>query len=436
MDGDPTYDLKGSCEAVVSGLKLSNTAARERAYLEAAAKRCPEDRPQPYIEAMRALAARYPDDLDAATLYAESLMIPVRWHWYAADGTPAAGVGDAERTLEEVLRRWPEHAGANHYYIHAVESSPTPERGIPSAQRLMGLVPEAGHIVHMPAHIWLVTGDYEMAATVNERAAAVDQEYFAATNVTAGSYGMYYAHNLHFIAYARWMQGRRADGMRAAEALAVAIAPMAAAMPEMADTFAAIPLFAPVRLGEWDAVMKSPQPGDRMPVSTAIWRYARTLALTARKDGAAAAREKAAFEALRAKIPADAQWGTNNKVADVLALGSEILSARMAGSVAEALPHWERAVTMQDALVYDEPPAWYYPVRESQGAALMRAGKSAEAEKVFRLGLRKSPRNGRLLFGLVESLRVQGKNEDAAWVRKELDAAWAKADIQLKLEEM
>ena len=150
MDGDPTFDQKASCAAAEAGLKLTAVPPRERAYLEAAATRCPEEKPQVYIDAMRALAARYPDDLDAATLYAESLMLPIRWHWYASDGTPAAGEAEAERTLEAVLRRWPDHPGANHYYIHAVESSPTPERGIPSAQRLMGLVPEAGHIVHMP----------------------------------------------------------------------------------------------------------------------------------------------------------------------------------------------------------------------------------------------------------------------------------------------
>lgn len=436
MDGDPTFDLKASCAAVESGLKLTGTPERERGYLQAAAARCPEDKPQAYIDAMKALSARYPDDLDAATLYAESLMIPVRWHWYTADGTPATGVAEAERTLEAVLRRWPEHPGANHFYIHAVESSSTPERGIPSAQRLMGVVPAAGHIVHMPGHIWLVTGDYEMAAAVNERAADVDRQYFSATNVTAGSYGMYYAHNLHFIAYARWMQGRKEDGLRAADTLAAMLAPMVGAMPEMMDAFACIPLFGRVRLGDWEGVLRVPRPGEKMPITTAIWRYTRVLALVAKKDKAAVAREDAQFEAARSSVPPDATWGTNNKVKDVLALASEILAARMAATVNEAIPHWERAVAMQDALTYDEPPAWYYPVRESLGAALLQAGRASEAEKVLREGLRCSPRNGRILFALVESLKAQGKSEDAAWVRRELDAAWAKADVKLKLEEL
>jgi len=435
MDGDPTFDLQASCAAVASGLNLAGAPERERAYLEAAAKRCPEYQPQAYIEAMKALSARYPDDLDAATLYAESLMLPVRWHWYTSDGAPAAGMPEAERTLEEVLRRWPDHPGANHYYIHAVESSPTPERAIPSAQRLMGVVPEAGHMVHMPGHIWLATGEYEMAAAVNIRAAELDRQYFAATNVTAGSYGMYYAHNLQFIAYARWMQGRKAEGLRAADDLTAALAPLASEMPEMMDAYAAFPMFGRMRFGEWEAILKVPQPSERMPVTTALWRYSRVLAMAARKDQAGAAREQAAFEAARAKLPADAMWGVN-KAPDVMALAAEVLAARVSSSVNEAIPHWERAAALQDALAYDEPPAWYYPVRESLGAALLRAGKSAEAEKVFRTGLKKSPRNGRILFGLVESLRAQNKTEAADSVRKEFDAAWSKADIKLNLEEM
>ena len=187
MDGDPSFDLKGACTAVDAGLKLTKAPDREQAYLRALTTWCPNYRPDAYVEAMRKVAEQYPDDLDAWTIYAESRLIPVRWHWYEADGTPAAGVAEAERTLERVLRRWPQHPGANHYYIHAVESSLSPERAIVSAQRLMGVVPEAGHMVHMPAHIWLIFGDWEAAATVNERAAAVDQDYFTATNVTGGA---------------------------------------------------------------------------------------------------------------------------------------------------------------------------------------------------------------------------------------------------------
>lgn len=435
MDGDAEYNPKASCAAVEAGLKLAGTPEREHAYLQAAATRCPEYQPQPYINAMRDLAQRWPDDLDAQTLYAESLLVATRWRWYTADGAPAPGVAEAERTLEQVLRRWPDHAGANHLYIHAVESSPNPERAVASAQRLMGIMPWAGHIVHMPAHIWLVLGDYEMAATLNERAVTVDREYLDRSQTTSG-YSLYYVHNLHFIAYARWMQGRKADGLRASGEMTKAVEPMFETMPDMADAFHAIAIFGHVRFQDWDGILNMPQPKASLPASTAIWHYARALAFAGRSDRAGAAREQSIVETIRHMIPKDAPWGSNNKAADVMALASEVVAARLASGPADAVPHWRRAVAMQDALVYDEPPTWYYPVRESLGASLLRGGKAAEAEAVFREGIRRSPRNGRMLFGLMESLRAQGKTQDAGWVKKEFEAAWSKADITLQVEDL
>ena len=435
MDQDPTYDQKGACAAIEKGSKLTQAPERERAYLKAVASWCPKYQPKLYVDAMRALAARFPDDLDAQTIYAESLMIGIRWRWYAQNGAPAPGITEAERVLESVLRRWPDHPGANHYYIHAVESSPTPERGIPSAQRLMGIVPWAGHVVHMPGHIWLALGDWQTAADVNERAVAVDREYFAATNAFASPYVGYYVHNLDFIRYARTMQGRKADALRAAEAEVNGAAPMIQAMPDMADTVMPVIWLTYVRFAEWERVLKIPQPNERQKVSTAMWRHARGLALAARGDRTGAARERDAFEKAKAGVAADGMWGVN-RAADVLAVASECLAARLAASPAEAVPHWQRAIAFQDALAYDEPPAWYYPVRESLGAALLKAGKPAEAEQVFREGIKRSPRNGRMLFGLLESLNAQKKPEDAASVRREFDAAWSKADVILRIEDL
>jgi tetratricopeptide (TPR) repeat protein len=432
MDGEPTYDMKTSCAAVDAGLKRE-APARERAYLEAVKTRCPDyARPDAYIAAMRALAARWPDDLDAQTLYAESLLLPTRWHWYTNDGAPAPGVADAEHTLEAVLRRWPDHPGANHLYIHAVESSPTPERAVPSAQRLMGITPSEGHMVHMPGHIWLVLGEWEMAAAVNERAAEVDRQYFASTGVTEGSYPMYYMHNLTFISYARWMQGRKADSLLADDTLAKAMAPMAEAMPEMADPYLPFPKFGPLRFNDWDAVLKQPKPKDALKLSTAMWHYSRALAFAARRDTASAAAEQSAFEGLRKQLPADSQWG-QNKTSAVFAMASEMLAARIGN---DAVAHLRRAVELQDAFAYDEPPAWYYPVRESLGAALLRAGRPAEAETVFREGVRRTPKDGRMLFGLMESLKAQNKTEEAGWVQKEFEAAWSKSDTKLRIEDL
>jgi len=435
MDMDPDFKNKEACEATSAGLKLAGAPERERAYLEAAATRCPEYQPQPYIKAMRDLAQRYPDDLDAQTLYADSLLTATRWHWYANDGTPAPGQLEAEHVLEQVLRRWPDHPGANHLYIHAVESSPTPERAIASAQRLMGIMPAAGHMVHMPGHIWLVLGDWEMAATLNERAVAVDQDYFHQSHAESG-YTAYYIHNINFVAYARWMQGRKADGIRAADQMSAAMAPMLEAMPDMVDGFNAVCIFGRVRFRDWEGILKLPKPKEALHATTATWLYARALAHVGMGDRAAAASEQAGFDELRAHIPPDTLWGTTNKAADVAAMASEILAARLAASPAEAVPHWQHAVALQDTFTYDEPPAWYYPVRESLGAALLLSGKAAEAEAVFHEGVKRSPRNGRMLFGLMESLRAQGKTDDADSVRKEYEAAWSKADITLKIEDL
>ncbi len=432
-EGDGDLDSKAACLAVEKGLKIAAAPARERAYLEAAATRCPEYKGDAYIAAMKRLVEQFPDDLDAATLYAESIMVPVRWRWYGSDGTPAAGMPEAERALEQVLRRWPDHPGANHYYIHAVESSPTPERAVPSAQRLMGIVPWAGHMVHMPAHIWLVLGDYELAATVNQRASQVDREYFAASNVE-GAYNMYFVHNLHFVAYSRSMQGHRAEATKAAKDMAEAIMPAVSVMPEMADAFLAVSVLTLVRVQAWDEILKMAQPGDKLFAETAIWRYARTVALLAKGDRAGAQREREAFDAARKMISPDRPWGMLNVAGDVLTIAEESLAARFSATPADAVPHWEKAIGIQDKLIYDEPPAWYYPVRESLGAALLRAGRSADAEKVFREGLRRSPRNGWMLFGLLESLKAQGK--DGEQVKRELDAAWAKADVTQRLDAM
>jgi tetratricopeptide (TPR) repeat protein len=434
MDLDGDVDMQKSCAAVESARKLTNAPAHEKAWIDAVAARCPEYQPDRYISAMGALRRRFPDDLDVLTLYAESLMIPVRWHWYGKSGQPAAGVAEAERVLEEVLRRFPDHPGANHFYIHAVESSRTPERAIPSAQRLMGIVPAAGHLVHMPGHIWLVLGDFEMAATVNDRAAAVDRQYLDATGVQSAYVG-YYIHNLHFVAFARAMQGRMADALRAADQIGAAVAPMADVMAEMVDTFASLPVFVRIRFQRWDDLLALPAAPPKLAISTSFRHYARALAFQAKGNRAEAVKEQSAFAAAGAKIPPSALWG-NNKPAAVLALATEVLAAKLADSPAASIPHWQRAVELQDALVYDEPPAWDYPVRESLGGALLRAGKPAQAEAVFREGLRRGPRNGRMLFGLMHALKAQQNTEAANWVEREFREAWKHAEVTLRIEDL
>ena len=430
MDMDPDVDVKKSCEAAQAGLKMTDLAAVDRAWLEGAAARCPDySDPSKHVAAMRSLATRFPDDPDAQTWFAESLMVPVRWHWYAGD-KPAAGVEEAERVLEGVLRRYPDHPGANHFYIHAVESSPTPERAVPSAQKLMGIVPAAGHMVHMPGHIWLVLGEYNTTVDVNERAAQVDREYFAKTGMT-GSYYPYYLHNLQFILYARSMQGRVAETKKAGAQILEAAKPMTAIMPEMADIFGLFVTMAEIRNGQWDQLLSVAKPASKNPMVEWMWHYSRGIAFSAKGRAGDARAEQQELERTGKLLDRNMPWDTN-KLGDVLDLASSVLEARLDGSPAK----WRRAVELQDKLAYDEPPAWYYPVRESLGASLLLSGDAAGAEEVFREGVRRSPHNGRMLFGLLESLKAQKKTDGTAWVEREFEAAWKGSELTLRIRDL
>jgi tetratricopeptide (TPR) repeat protein len=436
MDLDGDVQMKESCQAAASGQKLTTeTSERERAYLDAVAARCPEYQPAAYQKAMRELVQKYPDDLDAAVLYAESLMIPTRWKWWGRDGKPAEGMEEAVAVLEGVMRRDPNHPGANHFYIHSIEMSPWPERGIPSAQRLMGAVPAAGHLVHMPGHIWMRVGEYELAADINVHAASVDQDYMQVTGVSGSAYAGYYVHNLHFVVYGRSMQGRKEDTIAAARKLAAVASPYVGVMPMMVDAFIPAPLFALMRYQEWDQILGMPSPAEELKASKSLWHWGRAVAFAAKGKHAEALAEKQSFERARQVVQPDWIW-LNNKARDILAIAAALLDARLAASDPAAIVHWQRAVAAEDALTYDEPPPWFYPVRESLGGALLRAGKPAEAEAIFREGLQHTPRNGRMLFGLMESLRAQGRMEAFQMVQKEFEAAWKNSDITLRLEDL
>src|SRR6185437_6741592 len=434
MDMDPAYQIKESCAAAAKGLSLSGITATDHAWLKAAKARCPDfGNPSAYIREMRELAAAQPDDPDAQTLYAEALLIRTRWEWYE-HGQPAEGVAEAERVLEQVLRQFPYHPGANHLYIHAVESSPTPERAVPSAQRLMGIVPAAGHLVHMPGHIWLVLGDFNNAAAVNERAAQVDREYFAKTGITS-SYYAYYLHNVSFLIYSRAMQGRLTDTDAAIKQMRDAITPVRHSMPEMATAFEFFITTGHIRNQQWNILLSAPRPQPADHTALALWHFSRGMAFAAKGQADAATREQAQFEGERKLADRNLQWDTN-KLGDVLDLAAAVLSARLSASPVEAAGKWKRAVSLQDRLVYNEPPAWFYPERESLGAALLRAGDAAGAESVFREGLKNSPNNGRMLFGLLQSLKAQQKTGAAAWVQRELEAAWKGSDLKLRIEDL
>ena len=383
---------------------------------------------------MGELARRYPDDLDAATLYAESAMDLRPWKLWTPDGRPEEGTEEIVSVLESVLARDPNHVGANHYYIHAVEASPHPEKALPCAARLKTLLAE-GHLVHMPAHVHARTGDYDAAADANTRAAAVDRDYIRRTGVQGVYPMMYYSHNLHFLAYAQAMQGRYADARAAAEQLVQNVAPHIREMP-MLEGFLPTPVMVMARCGRWDEVLKTPEPDASAPMTLALWHFARGTALAAKGDGDGAEVERAAFVAAAKALPADAMFGTLNKAADVMVVAAEILDAKIAaarGDRATALSRLRQAVEAEDALSYDEPPAWWLVARESLGGRLLAEGQAAEAEKVFREDLERNRRSGRSLFGLMNALKARGKAYDAELIRRQYDAAWARADTALSV---
>lgn len=449
----PNYNLdvdderaKEANDAIAKALTLSKGGSdAERAYIEAMAIRFPADaKPdraalaRRYSDAMRDLSRRYPDDLDAATLYAESLMNQNAWKLWSLDGKPADRTEEIVAVLESVLARDPNHLGANHYYIHTVEASPTPSRALPSAIRLNTLAPAAGHLTHMPAHIYARIGDQAAAAAANEAGAKADREYFKSAP-SDNFYGIgYYTHNLHFLADSEMMRGRLAGARQAAAEVAERMAPHTQMMP-MVESIITMKTAVLLRFGRHDEILALTQPPADHPVEMTWWHFARGVALarTGKADDAAAAR--AAMTKASAEVPDEALFGGTGleSAKHILALAATVLDARIAwarGSQADAIRLWTAAAAAADKVPYDEPPVFFYPVRESLGAALLLSGKAAEAERVFREDLAKHPRNARSLFGLRETLVKQGKTADAEWVKRAFDEAWKDADTTLTIE--
>jgi tetratricopeptide (TPR) repeat protein len=418
-----------------------HASSRERAYVDAIVKRYSSDPKADlkalavdYKNAMRALAQKYPKDLDAQALYAESLMDLHPWQLWSNDGKPTEGTEEIVAVLEGALKQDPTHVGANHYYIHAVEASPAPGRALASARRLETLVPAAGHLVHMPSHIYMRTGEYRAAVTSNERAAEVDRAYIERTGVDGVYPVMYYAHNLDFLASAAMMSGQAADAIRSADALVAHTAPALAHMP-MLEPFAAKKLFVLLRFARWSDVLALPAPEAKYPILTSLYHFGRGVARSATGEAAGAEAERASYTSAKQAVPADADWGYN-KAAVVFRLIDAVLDARVAHArhdQAASIAAWRRAVAAQDGLNYDEPPDWFYPVRESLGAELIRAGQAEEAVRVFDEDLARNPRNPRSLFGRWQALLIAGRAEQAFAAEKDYKTAWAAADVPLRL---
>ena len=447
LDVDPPHE-KAAYDAVQKAISLSAGGSEsERAYIQTLAKRYSADPgvnlrklDADYAHAMRELSRRYPDDLDAATLYAESLMDLHPWKLWGLDGHPAEGTEEIVAVLESVLRRDPNHVGANHYYIHAVEASPHPEWALASARRMETLAPAAGHLVHMPAHTYFRVGDYAASARSNAIAAETDRVYLRDSGTTGSMYDlMYYAHNLHFLAAANSMAGNFADAKRAAQELATHVSDMVASMPVF-EVYVPTPMFVLLRFHRWDEVLQLPPPNPRLVMTNAFWHFSRGSAAAAKGQIGMAEAERKSLETARKEMPADTEFSFyGNKAQAFLDLASNILDARIAAAHADrerAIECWKNAVQIQDRLYYGEPPEWFYPVRESLGAALLLSGQAAQAEAVFRTDLEQYPRNPRSLFGLLKSLESQTDTLDAERVGREFEAAWKNADETLELGDL
>lgn len=433
-----------SYAAIQQAVKLAkNTNKKERAYIAALAQRytnVPQaDRSsldRAYAEAMRDLSQQYPEDLDAATLFAEALMDTMPWNYWTEENEPKPETQEVIATLESVLQRNPNHPGANHLYIHAVEAA-DPEKGIAAADLLGSLVPGSGHLVHMPSHIYIRVGRYHDAVVANQKAIAVDKDYVSQCHAQ-GIYPLaYMPHNHHFLWFAATLEGNSKLAMSAAKDVAAMVEPQTMRQPSMGTLqhFYSVPLYTLVRFGKWDRVLATPQPAADLKYPTGVWHYARGMAYTSQGKLALARQELQQLTLLaRDSELAEVTIWDINTTQSILQIASEVLSGELAakqGNLDSAIAHLSQAVELEDALNYDEPADWSTPARQYLGAALITASRPEEAEEVYRQDLEVYPDNGWSLYGLMQSLQAQGKASKAKLVRQQFKSVWQYADVRL-----
>lgn len=432
-------------DALQKAISLApNASEAERAYIEALSKRYvakpvkdrkPLDRA--YADAMREVARRYPEDLDAVALFAEALMDVTPWDYWEKDGRPKAWTPEILSALETILARDPDHVAGIHFYIHATEASGAPERAEKYADKLGRLVPGAGHLVHMPAHTYMRVGRYHDASLANEQAANADESYITQCRVQGIYPLVYHPHNVHFLVASAAMEGRGAVSIAAARKLAAHVDPKMMREPglETLQHYAITPMYALTRFEKWPEILNEPRPASGLEYPTGVWHYARGMAFSAIGQADAAVRELAALSSIAGKEPLESQtiWGFNS-FASILRLAVEFLEADVAsrrGDVGGAVAHLAKAVALEDGLVYQEPPDWYAPARQALAATLARAGRWPEAEAAYREDLLRNRENGWSLSGLAAALEAQGKKEESADVRRRLEKAWPLADVRV-----
>ena len=421
---------------------MVNSTPKEQAYITALSSRYDGDITSDrnvldlsYAEAMEKVVRIYPEDMDAASLYSEALMNTMPWNYWSDDGSPKPDTIKVISKLEEVLEKEPNHPLAIHLYIHAVEASSSPERAELAAERLGNLVPGAGHLVHMPAHIFWRVGRYHDASEANINAAKVDEEYIAQCNAQGFYPAAYYPHNIHFLWAASTMEGRSELSIESALKVAKYVNLDQIKLFPTIEYFHTIPLLSYVRFGKWEEILNSSKPAPEFKYSQGIYHYAKGMAYAAGGELQKAREEQSQILPLKESKEVKIIIKGGQPSGLLLEIASELLTGQIAFSnnnFSIASRHFEAAVNLQDSLPYTEPPFWYYPARQSLGNSLMKEGKISAAENVYRRDLQDYPRNGWSLFGLSLALEAQGKTEEAEEVNKKFRLIWQLSDIKLE----
>jgi tetratricopeptide (TPR) repeat protein len=435
-----TNEEPNALEDLRKAQSLKDAASpREQALIEALSKRYTGDPSQrqtndkAYAAAMRDVHLRFPDDFDIAMLYVESMMDLRPWGYWMRDGQPHEGTAEIVALTEDVMKREPKHPGALHMYIHLMEST-HPEKAEAAADALLPLMPAAGHMVHMPGHIYQRVGRYADAIRANELAVNADEDYITQCRAQ-GLYPMgYYPHNIHFLWFAATYDGQSAKAIDAARKVAAKIDDEALKTVPITAGFRVVPYLALTRFGKWDEMLQQPEPPATSAYMRGMWHYNRGLALIAKNQLSAAEQELSKLRAILKDKSLDAPLFSPNVSRNILGIGPEVLAGELAAARKQydvAIAHMERAVRLEDALVYTEPSEWHYPPRHALGAILLEAGRAPEAETVYWEDLRRNRDNGWALFGLAQALRAQNKNEEAALIDARFKKAWARADVTL-----
>jgi tetratricopeptide (TPR) repeat protein len=442
---DPA-DEPRAVELVHHARERAGTASpREQALIDALAERYSgraadrRNRDEAYARAMRRVWQQFPDDLDITAFYVESVMNLRPWGYWMRDGRPYDGTTEIVELTERILQRHPSHPGALHFYIHLMEPTDRADRAVPAADRLLTLMPAAGHMVHMPSHIYQRVGRYADAVRSNELAVLADEDYLTQCRAQ-GLYPMgYYPHNIHFLWFAATMDGRGQLAIDSARKVAAKIPDDAMKSMPLLAGFRVVPYFALTRFGRWDEMLKEPPPAADNLFLTGIWHYARGLSHLAKGQLADAERSLEKVRRISRDPALEFSLFSPNMASRIFAIAPEVLAGEIAAArkgFDAAVAHLEKAVRLEDGLVYTEPSEWHYPPRHALGAVLLEAGRVAEAETVYWEDLKRNPENGWALYGLTQALKAQGRQDDAAIVERRFDRAWARADVTLASSRM